>query len=101
MSLTTDPQDPRLKRDADSESKGQNEVYLVLSEDERKKGFIRPLRRAYKHVICGHETRMGLALCETYARDPYFYGATFCVQCNKHLPVGEFTWVEDGAIVGS
>lgn len=113
MSLTTDPTDPRLNK-----GEGQHEVYLVLSEEERAKGFVRPLRRSYVHVGddpvmdgrvmlklgaggCGALTRMGLALCETYARDPKFYGATFCVGCNRHLPVWEFVWDEDGAMVGS
>jgi hypothetical protein len=50
---------------------------------------------------CGVETKMGQALSETYARDPSFYGATFCVRCNQHLPVGEFVWSADGETVGS
>jgi hypothetical protein len=151
MSLTTDPSDPRLGRGADTKPGPQNEVYLVLSEEERAKGFVRPLRRAYRHVGlkpvhpirsltdeektlyagqdyvafeiypesespkvgrfwtkkdlankgCGTETRMGLALCETYARDPRFYGSTYCCGCSMHLPVAEFVWVEDGQVVGS
>ncbi len=50
---------------------------------------------------CGGVTTMGRALSETYARDPKFYGSTFCVTCNRHLPVGEFTWTADGQTVGS
>lgn len=50
---------------------------------------------------CQSSTRMGLELCETYARDPNFYGATYCCGCRKHLPVAEFTWDEDGSRVGS
>ena len=74
---------------------GQQKGYVVLSEEERAKGFIRPVRRAYIHDKCGGLTTMGLALAETYARDPAFYGATFCVGCRAHFPVGaarEFTW---------
>ena len=44
---------------------------------------------------------MGLALSETYARNPKFYGATYCVQCSMHKPVAEFTWEPDGSVVGS
>ena len=29
---------------------GQQKGYVVLSEDERAKGFVRPLRKSYKHV---------------------------------------------------
>lgn len=103
MSLTSDPDDPRLTRGVDKEPRPQAEVYLVLSEDERAKGFIRPVRRAYIHDRdgCGMVTTMGLALSETYARDPKFYGATYCVGCSMHLPVEEFRWIDDGQVVGS
>lgn len=101
MSLTSDPNDPRLTHGADDKPTPQAEVYLVLSEEERAKGFVRPLRRSYIHNVCGTETRMGLALCETYARDPNFYGATYCCGCRMHLPVAEFVWAEDGQVVGS
>ena len=50
MSLTSDPADPRLGRGVDTEPTAQHEVYLVLSEEERTKGFVRPLRRSYVHV---------------------------------------------------
>ena len=50
MSLTTDPSDPRLGRGSDSAPRTQNDVYLVLSEEERAKGFVRPVRTSYRHV---------------------------------------------------
>lgn len=148
MSLTTDPHDPRLGRGGP-----QHEAYLILSDEERAKGFVRPLRRMYIHVgkrpkhplrdltpgekeqyskfgyikfekypesespvtgrfwthedlnACGKNTTMALPLCETYARQPDFYGATFCAHCRKHLPVSEFRWLEAdgslGPVVGS
>lgn len=151
MGLTDNPDEPCLKETLPS---GQQKCYLVLSEEERAKGFVRPLRRAYRHVGlarpdhplrdltpeqhvrfdcygyvkfepydgdestiagrywtqqrldrieagCGTITRMGLALCETYARQPDFYGGTFCCGCGTHLPVEEFVWEEDGERVGS
>lgn len=62
---------------------GQQEGYVVLSEEERAKGFVRPVRQTYTHTKCGADTRMGLAIAETYARDPKFYNGTFCckLQC--------------------
>lgn len=99
--LTTDRNDPRLGHGVDTEKIPQHEVYLVLSEEERAKGFIRPLHRAYVHKTCGTKTTMGLALCETYARDPKFYGATYCCGCSKHLPVSEFIWDGTNDEVGS
>lgn len=50
MSLTTDPHDPRLGHGADDGPGPQNAAYLVLSEAERAKGFVRPLRLSYRHV---------------------------------------------------
>jgi hypothetical protein len=101
MPLTTDPNDPRLSRGGDTEPVKQNEVYLVLSDEERSKGFVRPVRQSYIHNVCGSETKMGLAIAETYARDPHFYGYTYCCMCMKHLPVGEFKWSGTNEIVGS
>lgn len=150
MSLTTDPNHPRLGRGIDREPRDQHEVYLVLSEAERAKGFVRPFRDSYKHVGirpryplrslkpeeeathagsgyamyeeyppqerprlgrywtreqlgsgCGAVTTMGRALSETYARNPKFYGATYCCGCRRHLPVEEFVWTSDGERVGS
>lgn len=153
MSLTTDRNDPKLK-EGQKNVTGQHEIYLVLSDDELAKGFIRPYRDRYIHVGrkvcgkmrdnngqlggtrlvctmpsnhkgdcngfesmtqpehakvldngyfggCGTVTTMGTKLSETYAREPKFYGATFCVRCNKHLPVGEFRWTADNEVVGS
>lgn len=148
MSVTDDPTDPGLRIPGPD---GMQLTYLVLSAEERAKGFVRPLRRAYRHLgpqhkyplrdltpeerarygkqgdvkfepygpeeapktgrfwtqamldrrNCGAVTRMGLALCETYARDPSFYGSTYCHACQEHFPVAEFVWDEDGAVVGS
>ena len=101
MSLTTDPNDPKLKEGQKNET-GQHEIYLVLSDEERAKGFVRPVRRSYRHVgECNGITSMGIALSETYARDPKFYTHTFCGHCNKHLPVNEFVWVGTDEKVGS
>lgn len=93
--LTSDPNDPRLHRGVDTEETGQHEAYLVLSEEERAKGFVMPVRTSYRHDSCRGITTMSRALAETYARDPGFYGATYCVHCQKHLEVSEFEWLED------
>lgn len=97
--LTTDPNDPRLTHGSDDVPAPQAKAYLVLSEDERAKGFVRPYRDAYRHETCGTVTTMGRALAETYARDPKFYGGTYCVKCQMHRQVAEFRWYEmDGTI---
>lgn len=103
MSTTTDPKDPRLGHGSDEAPVPMNEVYLVLSDEERGKGFVRPYRHTYRHETCGTTTTMGRAIAETYARRPQFYGSTYCVNCQMHRPVGpegEFVWL-DGTKVGS
>jgi len=135
---------------------GQHADHWILSEEERAKGFVRPVRRAYVHVGipgpshplrdltaeereryanqgyvkfevypeeelprtgrfwtqadldrvdggCGSVTTMPQAIAETYARQPSFYGSTFCVRCRDYFPVGErgeFAW-DDGSRVGT
>jgi hypothetical protein len=76
-------------------STGMHKDYWILSDEERAKGFIRPVRTAYLHTKCGTVTTMNVKIAETYARNPSFYGATFCVACRNHFPVGEqgeFVW---------
>lgn len=101
MSLTTDPKDPRLTHGVDDKPVPQAETYLVLSDDELNKGYVRPFRNKYKHITCGTITTMGDKLSATYARDPKFYGATYCCNCQMHKPVSEFIWEPDGSVVGS
>lgn len=150
MGVTDDRNDPRLTRGVDDAPVPMADAYLVLSDEERAKGFVRPVRLSYIHVGppgprfplreltdeeadgdnayvryeeypeserpklrrgwtqaqidaigkgCGAVTTMGLAIAETYAREPHFYGATFCVACSMHRPVGkdgEFIW-DDGS----
>lgn len=147
--LTTDKNDPRLEEDRNKKF-GQNKVYLVLSEEERAKGFVRPVRQSYIHkgirpkyktreltegekerwksfgyILweeypeeerpmlgrywtkeqlesgCGIITTMNREIAETYARNPKFYGATYCCGCNEHLPVEEFVWLGTDETVGS
>jgi hypothetical protein len=152
MSLTTDRNDPQLTHGVDTSPTPQSLKYLILSDEERAKGFVRPYRDAYTHVGppgpesdlrditeeerdrfgdmyakfepypagsssrgrfwtqqqldqvgkgCRVSTKMARELSETYAREPRFYGATYCVGCSMHLPVVEFTWNADGERVGS
>ena len=100
MSTTDNPNDPRLTRGHDKEPTDQSPVYLVLNDEERAKGFVRPVRLVYVHKKCGVETRMNSAIAETFARDPKFYGGTYCCGCRMHLPLSEFRW-NDGSDVGS
>lgn len=71
---------------------GQQKAYVVLSVEERAKGFVRSVRTSYVHKTCGAVTTMGTSLAETYARDPKFYGGTFCCACRAHFIVAQFHW---------
>lgn len=151
MATTTDSKNPDLGWGEDESRTPQNKVYLVLSDEERAKGFIRPVRHSYMHVGlkptgklrdltpieieryggegyvkfeeyepnergalgrywtqeeldnhgCGVVTTMAQSIAETYAREPKFYGATYCMGCQRHINVNEFVWIEDGTAVGS
>jgi len=155
ISTTTDgqPPAPGMERGEAPQpvnpATGQHGAYWVLNEEERAKGFVRPVRSSYRHVGvrpkhplrdltaeeqerfkdlgyvkfeqypdgescvgkywtkfalssgCGAVTTMGLALAETYARNPRYYGATFCTGCSIHLPVAEFVWYGTEERVGS
>jgi len=99
--LTSDPKDPRLTHGADPADGGpvpQAAAYYVMSDEERARGFVRPVRLSYWHTTCGRVTTMARELAETYAANPTQYGATYCATCCQHRPVGpdgEFHWVDD------
>lgn len=83
---------------------GQQKDYIILSAEERAKGFIEPIRDSYMHTKCGTITTIGRTIAETYARDPYFYSGTFCCYCGSHFPVGEdgeFLWDGTNQRVGT
>lgn len=146
---------PEREGHRDLKDSGQQEGYVVLSEAERVKGYVRPVRTVYVHVGppgpryplrdltagdlklfkpgtdhvglevypeseapvtgkywtqgeldavgrgCQQPTDMAMPIAETYARDPGFYGETFCTTCRDHLPVAEFVWQDGGERVGS
>lgn len=96
MGLTTDRHSECLH---EMDENGMQSCYLILSEEERAKGFVRAVRTSYVHATdlggCGTVTTMALPIAETYARDPHFYGGTYCVGCKEHFPVGphgQFYW---------
>lgn len=140
-----------VRREQMDEGNTLHRSYVVLTPEERAKGFVRPVRKRYRHVGpagpkhptrtltaeeherydrfgyvafeaypdgdhagsvtgrywtqaqldavgrgCDSITTMGLAIAETYAREPRFYSSTYCVMCGKHFPVGEsgeFVWI--------
>lgn len=86
-----DPNDPKHR---ELKPSGQQKDYIILSAEERARGFVRPVRRTYVHIICGAATTMSQAIAETYARDPTFYGGTYCIACGQHFPLVKYEKVE-------
>lgn len=99
---------------------GMQKGYVVLTPEERAKGFVRPVRRTYIHVGkppegesfeypvrkvfkggCGSQTTMSIPIAETYAREPKFYSGTFCCSCMEHFPLDQFVWEGTTEQVGS
>lgn len=97
-STTSDRLDPRLSM---IDEKGMQKAYMILTAEERAKGFVRPYRDSYIHKTCGVVTRMSQSISETYARQPSFYSGTYCVSCQAHLPLTEFVWDGTNEQVGS
>lgn len=62
--------------------------------------YVAPIRDSYKHNTCGSVTFFGMAIAETYAKNPSFYGRTFCSKCGDYFPVSEFKWAVDGIQLG-
>lgn len=75
---------------------GQYENYPTVDEGE----FVQEVRYTYVHDVnaggCGEITTMSDELAESVARDPTYYGRTFCCGCNDHVPVDEVVWMTDG-----
>lgn len=94
MGITSDPTDECIKI---IRPDGMQECYLVLPETERAKGFARPVRQEYIHLKCGTKTWMNLAISETYARNPKFYGGTYCVACRTHFDLQSLNFEEPNA----
>lgn len=83
---------------------GQAADHWVLPAEQRNAGYVRPLRYSYVHSTCGAKTTMPQACAETYARQPDFYGQTFCCGCGGYYPVGpqgQFSWSDGTGKVGA
>lgn len=80
---------------------GMQKGYIVLTAEERAKGFVRPVRKVYKHIMCGSLTSMATSIAETLARDPKFYSGGYCATCRGHFPNAELIWPDNGTTVGT
>lgn len=80
---------------------GMQKGYVVLSEAERAKGYVRAVRASYVHDACEKVTTMAVPLAQTMARKPTFYSHAFCATCREHYPVAEFKWCGTEERVGS
>lgn len=98
------PQHPTRELTADEKERYAAFGYVLFEaypDDGARTGNYWTQERLDRAKACGSVTRMGNALSETYAVDPSFYGATFCVGCKAHFPVAEFLWDGTDETVGS
>ena len=75
MSITTNPNDECLI--VGQKEEGQNECYLVLSDEERAKGFVRPYRDTYVHKTW-EQLLQWVELFLRLMQEIKIHGATFC-----------------------
>lgn len=83
-----------------NEKNGMQKQYVVLTPEERAKGFTRPLRFEMTHTACGRSTRLHIDIAETYARKADFYDGTYCYYCMGHYPLKQFKWTDTDITVG-
>lgn len=86
--LTTDPTNEKLGRGVDEEPREQNEVYLVLSQEQRDAGFIRPYRDSYIHKGNPAATYTELDRPEKSMEENNPYVAIFDIKDGKGNHVG-------------
>jgi hypothetical protein len=80
-----------------SQSDGQQVSYMTLPPEERFRGSLDQVPKAYMHVRCRGVTLMPEDIIRTYLINPYFYGASsFCTGCGQHVRQSELVWQETG-----
>ena len=92
--ITTDPNDPRLTHGNDDVPVPQAEAYLVLSEEEREKGFVRRYRDTYVHV--GNKPKRPLRELTEEERTRYgsFHYVAFESYSESESPVTGRFWTQ-------
>ena len=83
------------------DARAQTLIHWQMSEDEKARGFVRPLRDSYVHRVCHHVNTMGQSMAETLAKKPTIFSTIYCIGCKAHRPVGEFLWDGTELTVGS
>lgn len=92
--VTENPMDPRLTHGCDTEPVPQAAVYLVLSEEERAKGFVRPVRREYKHVGLAPKYELRPLTSEEVERVGQYGYVLFEPYPESELPVTGKFWTQ-------
>lgn len=89
------PKHPTRELTEEEKVRHAGEGYIAFEEYVPPQGSVvgRFWTEAQLKTGCGQRTSMSDSIAETYARDPKFYGSTFCSYCRVHKPVGEFVWV--------
>lgn len=72
-----------------------------MTDEERAKGYVRPLRFTYVHTTCGSETVMTKGSAELWAKQPGRQPETFCGRCHADFPAAQFVWIGSTERVGT
>lgn len=78
--------------------------FHMLTELDKARGYVRPLRYIYTHLGCGAQQHMSLKVAEAYAREPTRQQRLYCLHCDEHFNVGakgEFVWAGTEERVGT
>lgn len=75
---------------------GQQNEYVTLPENERIENIPDGTPQDYIHFSCQEVTIMPHEIVASYLKNPFLYMAdqTYCVGCEKHVPISECEWVE-------
>jgi hypothetical protein len=101
LSITTDGNPPRPGFETAAAPApvdpitGQHLSYWILSEEERAKGFIRPVRRSYKHVGIAGPKHPLLDLTEEQRRGPDVGYVKFEKYPESESPVTGRYWTQE------
>lgn len=68
------------------------------TQEQRRKGFIRPPRRSYLHRDCGTVSTLDIPTSELMAINPSSLPKLMCDHCKDAFYADQFTWMDDETV---
>ena len=72
-----------------------------LNARDLEQGFTRPMRTKVRHTLCNFVSELRTVDALDFAVHPGIPVDAYCLLCGHRYPVAQFTWLQDGEIVGS